>query len=778
VATAKAAKSEALPQALPESYDVPQAKRDPLLQDGFAGERINADRVDSRLNDKRMDIAHPAGADGESSIRATYSQRREPSRWSGQHLRSPSEPVDWQASILDDWRSPSVTSNSEAGSNSSGYSDTESEDLNDVNLNSTDALDPGDDASHDEHTHPPEAGRACVNDPSDFDYSTPSQLSSHEILSLSLYQIKTRRTISHDAHNDYISVVSLMAQEHVSDHRTVEALLERTTGISHIQYDVCRQSCVCFNFKYSNATVCPLCNTPRYDPNGKPWKTFDYIPIQHRLRLQYANPQRAQEFTQYRQSLKLDAHRRVQEGEEEELRDFWDGKLCTQLQAKGFLTASTDLAFAFSTDGVDLFRKGKKHQVWPLLLTCFNLSPENRFLEDNIFCLGVVPGPTKPADLDSFLYPMVEEFKCLQRGVRTPCGLGNSILLRAYIVTVTADMPARDSLMGLAGYNSRHFCNYCTARGCTASSEASAGGGGKHMYCPLVPPQDVPQAPDWLSYDPAALSMRNEADDRSAAEKFHHRLPAHQQMSQPLQTATTRATGIKSYSVLWELSSIVWPWSFPIDNMHLFFLNIASYMRDHWRGNFFSWERSGNGKTSASKFKNSEEQYCLSPETWKAMDQDLRGMVFPTAFGDQMRGVYELRKANEYKTWTKIVSPILLNGRLPEPFYTDWIAFVDAVTLATDYSLTTEEITHVRAKMQQFVVHYHDNYYKYENKRLAACKSVFHALLHVADCLEWVGPMWSYGQWFIERMFALWTPKVTARMLHLMAEPYKGLTSC
>jgi hypothetical protein len=58
--------------------------------------------------------------------------------------------------VRDDWRSPSATfnSNSDVGSNSSGHSDTESEDLNDSDRNSTDGLDLEEDASDDEPVFP------------------------------------------------------------------------------------------------------------------------------------------------------------------------------------------------------------------------------------------------------------------------------------------------------------------------------------------------------------------------------------------------------------------------------------------------------------------------------------------------------------------------------------------------------------------------------------------------------------------------------------------------
>jgi hypothetical protein len=46
----------------------------------------------------------------------------------------------------------------------------------------------------------------------------------------------------------------------------------------------------------------------------------------------------------------------------------------------------------------------------------------------------------------------------------------------------------------------------------------------------------------------------------------------------------------------------------------------------------------------------------------------------------------------------------------------------------------------------------YDIYYKYEQRRLPACKTLCHALLHIADCIGWLGPMWSYGQWYLEQV--------------------------
>ena len=69
------------------------------------------------------------------------------------------------------------------------------------------------------------------------------------------------------------------------------------------------------------------------------------------------------------------------------------------------LIKDIDLAFGLSTDDIDLFRKGKKRQVWPILLHYLNLAPELRSPKDNLYCCGIIPGPDKPVGLDPFLYP-------------------------------------------------------------------------------------------------------------------------------------------------------------------------------------------------------------------------------------------------------------------------------------------------------------------------------------------------------------------------------------
>ena len=88
--------------------------------------------------------------------------------------------------------------------------------------------------------------------------------------------------------------------------------------------------------------------------------------------------------------------------------DGWQLRCC-------YFSDPRDIALGLSTDGFAPFRQ-RKMTAWPIIVYNFNLPPDIRFHREYILCLGVVPGPNKPKDFDSFLLPAVEEFLRLCNG--------------------------------------------------------------------------------------------------------------------------------------------------------------------------------------------------------------------------------------------------------------------------------------------------------------------------------------------------------------------------
>ncbi|KAF9023215.1 hypothetical protein BDZ89DRAFT_893352, partial [Hymenopellis radicata] len=83
-----------------------------------------------------------------------------------------------------------------------------------------------------------------------------------------------------------------------------------------------------------------------------------------------------------------------------------------------------------------------------------------------ILSLGVIPGPKKPKDFCSFLWPFVEEMLKLAAGVRAFDILSEKIFaLRAYLIVVFGDIPAVSMVMRMKGHNGVSPCRMCKITG-------------------------------------------------------------------------------------------------------------------------------------------------------------------------------------------------------------------------------------------------------------------------------------------------------------------------
>ena len=266
-----------------------------------------------------------------------------------------------------------------------------------------------------------------------------------------------------------------------------------------------------------------------------------------------------------------------------------------------------------------------------------------------------MPGPLKPKIIDSFLRPMIDEFKILDKGISDvlDASTGEKFRLHAYLIAATADMPARDDLMGLKGCTSDHYCNYCLAK-LVHAGEYSKG-------CPLTPPIDADQAmaqrKGWKKHFVGSTQRGVQQGERLPM-RTHRGMKNDATKVEEGDELLPNSTSITRKSIFFELRSMIFPWSFPIDPMHNFYLNVAKHMRNHWLGDFFKWEESATGKANIKKDyqgRSERQDYLISKEDWDQMDVDLKKIKLPTCFGDKIRGIWEFRKANEWKTWVKVL---------------------------------------------------------------------------------------------------------------------------
>jgi hypothetical protein len=164
-----------------------------------------------------------------------------------------------------------------------------------------------------------------------------------------------------------------------------------------------------------------------------------------------------------------------------------------------FFSDPCDIALGLSTDGFGPFKHCTK-TAWPVILFNYNLPPKERFLKKNIILVGVIPGPKKPGDLDSFLWLLVQELLQLELGVFMFDAITMTVfLLCAYLIVVFGDIPTVSIIMRMKGHNGFSPCHMCEIQGIRIpSSQVTT------HYVPLHH-ENFPDSQD--QYDTATLPL-------------------------------------------------------------------------------------------------------------------------------------------------------------------------------------------------------------------------------------------------------------------------------
>ncbi|VDC03736.1 unnamed protein product [Peniophora sp. CBMAI 1063] len=157
------------------------------------------------------------------------------------------------------------------------------------------------------------------------------------------------------------------------------------------------------------------------------------------------------------------------------MRDVWDAPQLSAfkgLDGSQFLRVTqgeTRLIFALNVDGFNPFQMkeaGRKATVTAMYLICLNLPPHMRYKVENMFLIGIIPGPKDPSkeQFNPVLALLVRDLLPFWlKGVfftRTPLH-DAGLLVRLALFLVVCDSPAGRDVSGFARHNHTHFCPYC-----------------------------------------------------------------------------------------------------------------------------------------------------------------------------------------------------------------------------------------------------------------------------------------------------------------------------
>jgi hypothetical protein len=471
---------------------------------------------------------------------------------------------------------------------------------------------------------------------------------------------------------------------HVSHRRL--ALL---AGFEARKIDCCVDSCMSFApDAYCNLDHCIYCKKPRRNAQGEPQKWFTYIPFAPRLVGLYRSPQMG--------SVML--HRSKHQHIPGVTTDVYDGEnyrnlLGKEVTADGrplghrFFHDERDVALGLATDGFSPF-KNRRATAWPLILFNYNLPPQLRFLLDHIMCVGVIPGPRKPKDLDSFLWPLICEFLDLAEGIRAYDGVrGELFKMHAYLILGTGDMPAVASLMRMLGHNAICACRMCTIIGIRIPNKPKV----TSHYVPLDR-HSHPNQPEPAVYDPSNLPLRTHGEFIAQAREVQ---------TAPTVTEEKRLAtkyGIKGVPALSFLSSLSFPDSFQHGFMHLIVENLIPNLVRLWTDDF--------------KDVAADPQYHINGTVWDAIAEAgaLAGDTMPSAFGTRMSNIATDRSkftAETWLLWATHLGPVLLRKAFSHRrYYKHFVELVQLIDKCLQLSITDAELNNLESSFIKWVQDY------------------------------------------------------------------------
>jgi hypothetical protein len=255
----------------------------------------------------------------------------------------------------------------------------------------------------------------------------------------------------------------------------VRKLAIKVLGLSSQKVDMCPKSCMAFTGDFKDLQTCVyirdkrVCGERCFDKKGQPRAQMIYTPIAPVIQSFYGNREMAEDMRYRHRNLQKALEKLKPDFPPTEYSDFSDS--LNHINHSHLFQNETDTAISISGDGAQLTMK-KQSDVWVLIVTILNLPPNMRSKATNIIIPLVIPGPSSPGNVESFVYVLYEELAKLSVGVWTKDALsGQFFLLKVFLCGVLGDMLGSAKLSKMAGHMALHGCHFCTVQGARPSGK-------------------------------------------------------------------------------------------------------------------------------------------------------------------------------------------------------------------------------------------------------------------------------------------------------------------
>lgn len=384
------------------------------------------------------------------------------------------------------------------------------------------------------------------------------------------------------------------------------------------------------------------------------------------------------------------------------LADIFDGRVWTEWQyvnGKPFLAAPRNYAFMLNVDWFQPF-KHSLYSVGALYMVLMNLPRSERFKPENVFLVGIIPGPHEPKlNINTYLQPLVAELKSLwETGVSVKVHDSTTTkLFHAALLCVGCDIPAARKVCGFTGHGSNKGCSKCK----------------KHF------PGSVATKIDFSGFTPWPLRSNHE----------------HRQQAQEIlnQTSAGDCSDLEQkygsrYSELMQLPYFDCVRFHIIDPMHNLFTGTAKHvMKNVWLNS---------------------DKPLLEKKDLLQVQEKLDKVKVPASVGrlpKKIRNSYGGFTADQWKSFTVLFSIYALWNILPSTDLELWRNFVLACSYLCSSVITETKAMLVHTYLLQFCKGFEGLY----GKEMVTPNMHLH--MHLLDCVLDYGPVYAFWLFSFER---------------------------
>ena len=390
--------------------------------------------------------------------------------------------------------------------------------------------------------------------------------------------------------------------------------------------------------------------------------------------------------------------RQVEEGT---YSDVFDGKVWNDfLNPEGvpFLSLPYNYALQLNVDWFNPYER-TTHSEGAIYISIMNLPRNERFLQENVMLVGVIPGPQEPSlHMNSLLQPLVNDLLKLWKGVILKNTHNHSVLVRAALLCSACDIPASRKVCGFVGHNAIKGCNRCLLS---------------------FPTEKFGDKPDFSNFDRSQWLPRTNELNRDAAKQ-------HKECNtQTQQHELEQKFGVR-YTLLNELPYFDASRMTVIDPMHNLLLGTAKHMVEMWK---------------SSSLLNSKDMDAIQAKVDSFVTPPDIGRI-PTKIFSGFSGF----TAEQWKNWTIYFSLYALKDHLHWQHYNCWHLFVKAC-----YILCRRKISQAQLQdADKFIAEFCELFSRLYGP--TCCTMNMHLHGHLVSCIQDYGPVYAFWCFAYERL--------------------------